>query len=198
MSSNSSAAGSHPYSSDTEESNYLKRNRALHSARLALAAIISTVAIVAIACEAVPYRHYRDTVRWARAGLALWPLNFDIRPTVAALACASVLAFVNLIYVIVALLPSVRWLSSLQGCAINHANTYPPAAFADQVVEYRRLRLGTSWVHHVAGWRSLYHLPSFLLLPDRLCEERDLAQLDVQMEGFWRYSKSYPLHARLP
>lgn len=113
MSSNSSTASSHPYSSDVEESNYLKRNRSLHWARLGLSAIISAVAIIVIACEAIPYRHYRDTVRWARTGLALWPLNFDIRPTVAALACASVIAFLNVTYVIVALLPSVRWMFSL-------------------------------------------------------------------------------------
>ncbi|KAJ5162061.1 hypothetical protein N7492_007453 [Penicillium capsulatum] len=106
MSSNSSAAGSHPSSWDYRESNFLQRNRVLHWVRLGLSALISAVSIAAIACEAVPYQHYRDTVRWAWTGLALWPLNFDIRPTVVALACASIVAFLNLTYMTVALLPS--------------------------------------------------------------------------------------------
>ncbi|KAJ5578739.1 uncharacterized protein N7459_007703 [Penicillium hispanicum] len=106
MSSDSSTAGSHAYSSDLEESIFLQRNRSIHWGRLALSCLISAAAITVIACEAVPFRHYMTTAEWASTGLTLWPQNFDLRPTVAALSCGCVIAFMNLIYVVAALLPS--------------------------------------------------------------------------------------------
>ncbi|KAJ5100017.1 hypothetical protein N7532_007018 [Penicillium argentinense] len=106
MSSNSSTAGSHPYSSDMEESAFLKRNRLIHCVCLGLSVVISAAAIAIIACEAVPLRHYKDTAKWATDDLTLWPLNFDLRPTIAALSCGCVIAALNLVYVITAILPS--------------------------------------------------------------------------------------------
>lgn len=101
MSSNTSTAGS------MDESNFLKRNRALHLARLGLSLLITTGSVAVIACEAVPLHHYKTTAQWATEGLALLPLNLDMRPTIAALACGCVIAALNLVYVVVALLPSV-------------------------------------------------------------------------------------------
>lgn len=101
MSSNASTAGS------MDESKFLKRNRALHWVRLALSFLVTAGAVAVIACEAVPLQHYKTTAQWASDGLALWPLNLDIRPTIAALACGCVIAVLNLVYMIVALLPSV-------------------------------------------------------------------------------------------
>jgi hypothetical protein len=101
MSSNASTAGS------MDESKFLKRNRALHWARLGLSLLITTGAVAVIACEAVPLHHYKTTAQWATEGLALWPLNLDMRPTIGALACGCVIAALNLVYVVVALLPSV-------------------------------------------------------------------------------------------
>lgn len=95
------------HSSDMQESTFLKRSRAIHWARLGLSFFILIVAVAVIACEAVPFQHYKSTAQWANAGLALWPLNFDLRPTIAALSCGSVIAVLNLVYVITALLPSV-------------------------------------------------------------------------------------------
>ncbi|KAJ5126545.1 hypothetical protein N7448_007324 [Penicillium atrosanguineum] len=102
MSSGSSTAES----SDMQESAFLKRSRAIHLGRLSLSFLILTGAIATIACEAVPFRHYTSTAKWASAGLALWPLNFDLRPTIAAMSCGCVIAVLNLIYVVIALLPS--------------------------------------------------------------------------------------------
>ncbi|KAJ5167484.1 uncharacterized protein N7482_006265 [Penicillium canariense] len=102
MSSNSSTAGS------LEEANFLKRTRSLHWARLALSVLITGGAIAVVACEAVPLQHYKTTAKWASAGLALWPLNFDLRPTIAALACGGVIAALNVVYAIAALLPFPR------------------------------------------------------------------------------------------
>lgn len=106
MSFSSSTAGSHTYS-EMDESLFLKRNRSIHWARLGLSILIASAAIAIIACEAVPFQHYKTTSQWASSGLALWPLNLDLRPTVAALSCGCVIAFLNLIYIVAALLPSV-------------------------------------------------------------------------------------------
>jgi len=107
MTSGSSSTGSHAHSSDMQESTFLKRNRAIHLGRLSLSFLIVICAIAVIACETVPFQHYKSTAQWANVGLALWPLNFDLRPTIAALSCGCVIAVLNLIYVVAALLPSV-------------------------------------------------------------------------------------------
>ncbi|EPS25163.1 hypothetical protein PDE_00094 [Penicillium oxalicum 114-2] len=100
MSSNASTAGSF------DESRFLKRTRTVHFVRLGLSVIATAGAIAVIACEAVPLRHHQDTAQWASIGLALWPLNLDVRPTIASLACGCVIAVLNLAYAVVALLPS--------------------------------------------------------------------------------------------
>lgn len=90
-----------------DEARFLKRNRTIHPARLFLSILIFSASITIIACEAVPFQHHKDTSRWASSGLALWPLNLDNRPTVAALSCGCVISFLNLIYIVTALLPTV-------------------------------------------------------------------------------------------
>ena len=116
MTSNSSLTGSGAaYSSDLEESNFLKRNRVIHFARLGLSFLIFGVAIAVVACEAPPLRHYKNTSQWASAGLALWPLNFDLRPTIAAISCGCIITILNLVYIAVALLPSVS-LTPIPSC----------------------------------------------------------------------------------
>lgn len=91
-----------------EESAFLKRNRMIHLARLGLSILMTVGAVAIIACEAVPLSHYKDTSKWASDDLPLWPLNFDLRPTIAALSCGCVITALNFVYVIAALLPSVR------------------------------------------------------------------------------------------
>lgn len=109
MTSTSSLTGSgRAYSSDMEESTFLKRNRVVHFARLGLSFLTFGVAIAVVACEAPPLRNYKRTSQWANAGLALWPLNFDLRPTIAALVCGCIITILNLVYIAAALLPSVR------------------------------------------------------------------------------------------
>ncbi|KAL5342439.1 hypothetical protein BJX70DRAFT_321846 [Aspergillus crustosus] len=108
MASAASLAGSYHAScaSDHEESSFLKRTRFLHWIRLGLSSLAFGISISIMACEAVPYRHYRDTSSFENVGLYLWPLNFDLRPTIAILACGSVIAVLSLIFIVVALLPS--------------------------------------------------------------------------------------------
>lgn len=113
MTSDSSLTGSgDAYSSDMEESTFLKRNRIIHFTRLGLSFLIFGIAIAVVACEAPPLRHYKNTSQWASAGLALWPLNFDLRPTTAAISCGCIITVLNLVYIAVALLPSVSYIPS--------------------------------------------------------------------------------------
>lgn len=95
--------------SDADESKYLQRVQYLRWVRLALGIIIFGVAVSIIGCEAVPFQHYRATSAYGKVGLYLWPLNFDIRPTVALLSCGYIIAFLNLTYTIITLLPSVSY-----------------------------------------------------------------------------------------
>ncbi|KAJ5682951.1 hypothetical protein N7462_006116 [Penicillium macrosclerotiorum] len=122
MSVKSSIAASHTYSTDMEESKFLVRNRSLHVARIALSSLLFIFALAVLVCEAVPYRHYKDTVDAESSGLALWPNNFDTRPTIAALSCGCVIAALNLVYVVIAVIPSphprIRLLNS---CALASA-----------------------------------------------------------------------------
>ncbi|KAL4873806.1 hypothetical protein BDV12DRAFT_192248 [Aspergillus spectabilis] len=108
MASAASLAGSYHAScaSDEDESSFLKRIRFLHWIRLGLSFLALGISVSIIACESVPYRHYRDTSSFENVGLFLWPLNFDLRPTIAILACGCVIAFLSLIFIVVALLPS--------------------------------------------------------------------------------------------
>jgi hypothetical protein len=123
MTSTSSLTGSgRAYSSDMEESTFLKRNRVIHFARLGLSFLTFGIAIAVVACEAPPLRHYNRTSQWANAGLALWPLNFDIRPTIAALVCGCIVTVLNLVYIAAALLPSV---SSLIFSLPEHIEDHP-------------------------------------------------------------------------
>ncbi|KAE8373826.1 hypothetical protein BDV26DRAFT_284778 [Aspergillus bertholletiae] len=92
--------------SDADESRYLQRVRYLGWVRLALGMLIFGVGVSIIGCEAVPFQHYRATSAYGKVGLYLWPLNFDIRPTIALLSCGCIIAFLNLAYAVIALLPS--------------------------------------------------------------------------------------------
>ncbi|PWY95323.1 hypothetical protein BO94DRAFT_225068 [Aspergillus sclerotioniger CBS 115572] len=95
-----------PITSIEAESKFLTRTHHLRHTRLALAILTFLVSIPTIACEAVVLHHYRQTAPYTRIWLYLWPLNLDLRPTIALLACGCVIAFQNLLYIITALLPS--------------------------------------------------------------------------------------------
>jgi hypothetical protein len=95
--------------SDEQESAYLSRTRILHWVRLGLALIITGASATVVGCESAPLHHYKQTVSFERFWLPLWPLNLDLRQTNALLVCGSVITFQTLIYMIVAILPSVRY-----------------------------------------------------------------------------------------
>jgi hypothetical protein len=96
--------------SDADESKYLKRVQYLRWVRLGLGVLLFSIAISILGCESVPYQHYRRTSAYEKVWLYLWPLNFDIRPSIALLSCGCLIAFMNLAYIVIALLPSVSQL----------------------------------------------------------------------------------------
>ncbi|GKZ26116.1 hypothetical protein AbraIFM66951_006426 [Aspergillus brasiliensis] len=91
-----------------EESKFLTRTQQLRHTRLALAILTFLTSIPTIACEAIALHHYRQTSPYARVWLNLWPLNLDLRPTIALIACGCVIAFQNLLYIVTAVVPSPR------------------------------------------------------------------------------------------
>lgn len=108
MSSDSIADSGHAYSSDMEEAKFLKRSRIIHVLRLVLSFLTLCISLAVIACEVQPLQNYKNTSQWAVSGLTLWPLNFDIRPTIAAIACGTIISVLNLAYIIAAFIPCVR------------------------------------------------------------------------------------------
>ncbi|KAF9885532.1 hypothetical protein FE257_012860 [Aspergillus nanangensis] len=94
--------------SDDQESSFLTKARLLRWAQLGIAILVFTMSVSAIACEAVPLHHYRQTTAFEQAWLYLWPLNLDVRPTVALLACGCIITLQALLFIISALLPSPR------------------------------------------------------------------------------------------
>lgn len=100
---------SHPsYASDEQESTYLSKVRTLQWVRFGIALVTLGTAAAVVGCESAPLHRYNETVSFQNLWLPLWPLNLDLRQTNALLACGAVIMFQALIYIIVALVPSVR------------------------------------------------------------------------------------------
>lgn len=109
MSSITSLQGSHAPSaaSDEDESTYIQRTRILHWIRIGLCMVVFALAIASIGAEGHPLRYYNKTVRYEEMHLPLWPENLELRPTIALITCGIIISLQSLIYVVVALLPSV-------------------------------------------------------------------------------------------
>ncbi|WEW54631.1 hypothetical protein PRK78_000051 [Emydomyces testavorans] len=110
MSSTSSLRGAHAPStaSDEDESTYIRRTRILQWVRMGLCAAMVVLAVAAVGAEGHPLRYYNKTVQYEKMYLSLWPENIEMRPTIALIACGSIIALQSLVYLIVALLPSPR------------------------------------------------------------------------------------------
>lgn len=94
------------------ERNQLQAN-VLHWMRIAIALVSLLVSLVIIAFSGNVLRIYNETrynnVEWI---LPLWPATVDLRPARALVAYGVVLAVFSLIYVVLALAPTVRLQSS--------------------------------------------------------------------------------------
>ncbi|KAL4893659.1 hypothetical protein BDV59DRAFT_176897 [Aspergillus ambiguus] len=92
--------------SDVQESTFLKRARLLRWVQIGLAIVVFAISVSATGCESVLLQHYRRTSAFEYLGLYLWPLNLDLRPNIALLACGCVSALLTLIHLVIALIPS--------------------------------------------------------------------------------------------
>lgn len=108
------------YASDDQESTYLSRARVLNRVRLGIATVILATAVAIVGVEGAPLSRYNKTASFENAWLPLWPLNLDVRQTNAILACGALIAFQTLIFLIIALIPSVRERSSLLNLSNFH------------------------------------------------------------------------------
>jgi hypothetical protein len=90
------------------ESNYLSTCTLLSRIRLFLSALIFAASIAIIASEGDALSRYNSTHLSSQWWLPLWPNHFDLRPTKVMLTCASIVACISLVYIIAALIPSVR------------------------------------------------------------------------------------------
>src|SRR5690625_100016 len=95
------------YASDEQESKHLKRSKILHWVKLGLSVVILGTATTVVGCEAHALRHYKETRNFEKWWLALWPQEFDLRPTMALLGAGIAIMVTVLVYMIVAAFPSV-------------------------------------------------------------------------------------------
>lgn len=170
---------SHPsYASDEQESAYLARARALHWIRFSIALIILGAATAVVGCEGAPLHHYKDTVSFEKLWLPLWPLNLDVRQTNALLACGVVIMFQALIYIVVALIPSVCHHHSTCG---ESSTDQKPASSANATAQLHCLYDCSRRLGHCHCGHRLLRLPPVGYLPDWIYQWRNNPFLDLQV-----------------
>ncbi|EXJ95075.1 hypothetical protein A1O1_00193 [Capronia coronata CBS 617.96] len=89
-----------------QESAYLKQARLLGWVRLALSLLTIASAVAAAGSVGHVLHKYNSTHLGSKWHLSLWPQNVDLRPTLAVLACACIIAAVSLAYVVFWVIPS--------------------------------------------------------------------------------------------
>ena len=108
-----SGSSSPSYASDEQESKYLARSRSLHWVKLGLGLVILAAGTTVVGCQAHGLHYYNDTKGYEKWWLALWPENFDLRPTQALLSGGIVIMISTLAFLIVAAFPSVCLCASI-------------------------------------------------------------------------------------
>ncbi|PGG98193.1 hypothetical protein AJ80_09571 [Polytolypa hystricis UAMH7299] len=94
------------FASNEEESTYLVRSRLLHWTRVGLSVMIIGAAAAAAGLEGRPLHYFHQTRPYSDLWLYLWPEHLDLRPSHAAVACAGIITFLTLCYLVVSFLPS--------------------------------------------------------------------------------------------
>ncbi|KAL8817775.1 MAG: hypothetical protein Q9191_008080 [Dirinaria sp. TL-2023a] len=85
----------------------------LHWARLAVSFITLIAGVVVVGCAASALHSYSSTQLDPQFMLPLWPSSIDLRPTRAIIACGALVTIFSLIYILAALLPTLRLLNTL-------------------------------------------------------------------------------------
>lgn len=93
---------------EIEQAKTTKMVRLVESARLGLTvlALLSAVVIVGTAAETLGV--YNKTSLGEEYFLALWPSDFDIRPTIALITCGAIVVLISAISLAVAKIPAIQ------------------------------------------------------------------------------------------
>lgn len=95
--------------SSVQESAYLAKAQVLQWSRLGLAVVVAASATAALGCAGHVLDRYDETGLHKEYHLPqLWPVNVDVRPTLAILIPAAIVIAVNVGYVVFSLIPTVR------------------------------------------------------------------------------------------
>jgi hypothetical protein len=103
----SSSLHSRHSASSAEESAYLRQAGLLRWTRLGLSVLLVGVGVTIVGCEGHALHSYNMTALNGAFFLPLWPANTDLRPTTGTLAAGAVMIISSLLYLLVALIPSV-------------------------------------------------------------------------------------------
>ena len=90
-----------------DNNNGLRKFRLLHWLRLALSLLLVAAGAAIVGCEAHALHAYNDTHLSTQWYLPLWPSTLDVRPSVAVLGGGALVVLFNLMYLVVAIIPSV-------------------------------------------------------------------------------------------
>lgn len=92
---------------DVLANKYRKVSKLVSSLRTAVAVITLAVSITVIGCAASSLRSYNGTKSTGDWWLPLWPSSVDLRPTHAVLSCGVIVTIFSIVYLALALFPSV-------------------------------------------------------------------------------------------
>lgn len=97
--------------SSAQEEVWLKQAARLRLVRLVLSGLTLAVSAAALGCSSAAMRAYHDNKLAGHGSgawvLHLWPVNLDLRPTIGTMVPAAIIALANLVYITVAVIPSV-------------------------------------------------------------------------------------------
>jgi len=91
-----------------QESAYLRRVCLLKWTRLVLSVLTIAFGTALVGCEGHILRAYNATHLGRGWFLPLWPVGIDLKPDVGVLASGAIVILSSLVYIVVAVIPSVR------------------------------------------------------------------------------------------
>ena len=121
------------YAKPDYNNNGLRKLRLLHWVRIALSGLLIAAGAAIVGCEAHALHAYNATHLGNQWYLPLWPSTLDVRPSVAVLGGGASVILFSLIYLLIALIPSVCtvlfphvrtfWLTWLQRHSVRGATS---------------------------------------------------------------------------
>lgn len=95
--------------SSAQEEAYLRSSFRQRVLRLIICVLTLATALAALGVEGHILQSYNETRLGRDWQLPLWPINIDVRPTLGVLIPAAIVAAFNVVYILLALIPSVSF-----------------------------------------------------------------------------------------